>query len=334
MTDTATHPGVVDNDTSADDLDTTNKAGDESTERPLSARELAMEELHAKRRQEIATELGGEIDEQIATQTEDEPAQPDTQAQASTVRVKVDGEELDVPLDELKRQYQKNAAADKRLEEASRLLREAKEASERAAQIKAQQGDEPAPNVSTARAATPPDDSSAPAIGELHTKFVTSLYEGDDANSAKLLDELVEAKLQARAGATQSRADIVAEVKKQLEEDSAFEQFSKAFDDIWSDPYLSNIADQHLSNELNSGKHPNLNSALTAAGLATRDWMRSRGMKVKEERTQTADLNARLERKAGLPQLPSASVRATSMEEPPANAASVIAEMRRARGQA
>lgn len=50
---------------------------------------------------------------------------------AKTLRVKVDGEEREVPVDEIVARYQKEASAEKRFEEAARLRKEAEESSTR-----------------------------------------------------------------------------------------------------------------------------------------------------------------------------------------------------------
>lgn len=60
-----------------------------------------------------------------------EESAPETPA-VQTVRVKIDGEEKEVPLDHVVAKYQKDAAAEKRLEEASKMRREAEEAAQRA----------------------------------------------------------------------------------------------------------------------------------------------------------------------------------------------------------
>jgi hypothetical protein len=61
--------------------------------------------------------------EQSDAQADAEPETPAVQ----TVRVKIDGEEREVPVDEVVTAYQKDAAASKRFEEAARVRREADE---------------------------------------------------------------------------------------------------------------------------------------------------------------------------------------------------------------
>ena len=86
------------------------------------------------------------------------------------VRRKVNGVEELVPLADVMRTHQKTATADQRLEEATRLLREA-EARSRAV-----------PEVA-APAATPPKDEAADIAAEL----TTALFAGDEEKARELL---------------------------------------------------------------------------------------------------------------------------------------------------
>src|SRR6266404_5937236 len=121
-----------------------------------SPRELAMDALESRHQQQMAESNGWELPSedapepivppvedaaaaQLAAQLADPaaaaaataaaPAASDPPADApAKVKIKIDGVESEVPMDEVIRQYQKNSSADKRLAEATRLLREAQEA--------------------------------------------------------------------------------------------------------------------------------------------------------------------------------------------------------------
>ena len=87
----------------------------------IAATRLA--QLSEETNMEVApVEEGLTTESQVAAQLEAQPAAP-----VEKVKVKVDGTELEVSQEELVRTFQKNAAADKRLEEATRLLREAEQ---------------------------------------------------------------------------------------------------------------------------------------------------------------------------------------------------------------
>ncbi len=103
-----------------------------ATEVQPSARELMMEKIAAENSVRVKNDFDGmdedaDIDQdnpdadQLALQ---QPATPPV-ATPKVHTLKVDGEERTVTDDELIRSYQKNAAADRRLEEATQLLRQA-----------------------------------------------------------------------------------------------------------------------------------------------------------------------------------------------------------------
>lgn len=315
--DTATDTGVVDATAPAViESEAGNAAEGAEAEAPKSPRELAMEALHNDRMAVLNDEIGGAID-QIETQTAEA-------APATTIKVKVDGEEQEVTQDELVRAYQKNSAADRRLEEASRISREAKELLASAQLQVTRQATEKEP---------PP---AAAEEDEVFDRFVSTLYEGDKEAAKAAYRELQQKTTgKGRDTATPSRAEIVEEVKQQLELDSALAGFRKEFPDIWKDPHLSKIADERLDAELAGGKHATFNDAMIAAGNGTRDWMKSVGMTgTLAQDTPTVDLNTRLERKAGITNLRTASTRNATAPEPEASdQRSVIADMRKARGQ-
>ena len=104
-------------------------ADDESkTEvREPSARELAMEAIAEQNIKRLEEEAGTPEpqptqDQQIAAQLEAAPED----ISKMRVKVKIDGVESEVTIEEMQRQYQKNGAAERRLEEATRLLNEAR----------------------------------------------------------------------------------------------------------------------------------------------------------------------------------------------------------------
>ena len=164
-------------------------AGDvdvDATDRPKSAREIAMEQIDQANMRRLEEESGVKIidededpDEQLEQQlTLPEPAPAAVAAPAPTsVKTKVDGEEREVPLDELVRSYQKNATADKRLEEATRLLREA---NERSAQLAAQ-----------VTAPKTPDPVPASDVQAQVKDALGKLYEGDTEAAAAVFGALL-----------------------------------------------------------------------------------------------------------------------------------------------
>lgn len=335
-TDTATQEGVVEG---ADPAGSA--ATDEQIERAPTAREQAMEQIHANRMEALAAEVaesggdgGGDVDEQLERQVGG--VLDDAALAATKVRVKVDGEESEVSIEDLRRSYQKDAAATKRLDEASRLLREARETQERAAAAAAP----PAKAADAGTGDAPPVKDEEPNARAAVRGALDALLEGDEDKATDLLAGAVEQIAGQRTGegrgdaATLDPDAIARQVKQELEQDSALAKFATDYQEIVSDPYLAELADRHLAAELKSGKHKTFGDALNASGGKVRDWMKERGLAVSKQTSPTTDLGQRRERKATLDSVSGAAVRSTSAEAPPATTSSVIAEMRQARGQA
>jgi len=129
------------------------------------------------------------------------------------VRVKVDGEELELPLSEVVRSYQKDATATKRLQEATRLLEIAENQAKTVATTPKEENNQQQPETGEAREAR-----LAKILGA-----ASKLYEGDEASFAESMLEMFE---ESGAKATQNpqidTATIAAEVRQQLAVESAY----------------------------------------------------------------------------------------------------------------
>lgn len=289
----------------------------EQTERPKSARELAMEQLDQSRRSRLKEE-GIDLDEDDTSVAE----MPDDPPAPKKVKLKVDGEEREVDeqavIDAGIRALQKESAADKRLEEATRLLREAQQ------QVARQTAVEP-PKVEQ------PDD-------DVEQEVIDALMTGDEDKARLALRKFREVARpvvqdEGRA-AIPDPSRIAAEVKAQLSFESASEKFKGDFPEIVADPYLAGIADQHLDAALKSGTHKTWDSALTAAGKATRDWMEKIRGEAPQAMPPTTQRTGLAEKKRGIDVIPSASSSASvAADDEPESVSSVIAAMKKARGQ-
>lgn len=294
----------------------------ETTPEP-TAREIAMEAIANQRQGEFDAENRGEQhkpgsvtasqDDQIAAQLGDkEPANLDDQV----VKVKIDGVESEVTVSEMRRQYQKNGAAERRLEEATKLLNEARAA---------------------AQSATPPvgvvqDDKKLDSDVEGEAKaLLEALFSGDES---KALEELKRFRT-GRGDQTptldvdQIAAQLTPAIRQQLFVESALEKFAGDFPDIVADTHLADLADMFLDAEVKAGTP--YDQALEQAGLRTRDWLSSKGVTTHQP-NPTIDRNTKLERKAGIDKIPALNSKATTVEVPEPSASDVIKEMRRARG--
>jgi hypothetical protein len=313
----------------------------ETKERPKSEREIAMEALGASRLESLAADGvvldPADTDAQISAQTEgvkEQVTEAVTEAVVETkpaeepqmVKVKVNGVEELVPLDKVVAQYQKSSAADKRLEEATRLLEEAREQHAKAA------------TVTEKKAAAEQIVQAQEGVAALKKQFFDSLFEGnqEDAKSAfdKIINESVATALKGREQpATPDEASIIAKVAPAVEQSlavkSALTQFRKDFPNLAKDPHLSvrayDLADQLVAD----GK--SYDEALKEAGTKTIDWMRET-LGVKSTVTVSTTRTEKTGRKAEIDNPQTASVKTVMADAPQEqNVAQSIADMRKTR---
>ena len=251
-----------------------------------------------------------------------EPAKPETQLiddpTKFMVKLKVDGQEIVMPLADVVRIQQKEQAANKRLEEATRTLQEARA--------------QPAP--------TKPEPEQRPEDWEAtKSEFITALYSGDEKKTAAAIDKIF--AVGAQKATPTPAIDVTAAVQQELKKsavESALEKFRSDYSDIVSDPYLPMIADKFLADELQGaplealpkGEIPKV---LDRAGKATRDWVASRAPK-SNATTEPTTRTERTARKAMIDEIPSVTAGSGSVQERPETRESVLDAMRKARGLA
>jgi hypothetical protein len=307
----------------------------EDTPAVKSQRELAMESIAAGRTDYLSAEIGHRVDEDPAEIEPEEVVKVNEAIKIDEevskqlddgllhgdlgkvkVLAKIDGEEVEVTVDQMLRQYQKNSAADKRLADATRILEQAK-----AQQIKPEPEKEPPPEIDEL------------AVGK---EFINSMMEGDEE---KALQAWVKATRKERNVPTPEdstkleeklTSKVTQSVKQQIEAEAVLSQFQKDFPEIPADPYLAQLAETFWQEELNSGK--GFGPGLQEAGKRVRDWLGEKTGGKQKDDTTTIHRAEKLDRKSGIDTIPGANVRATTVEEPVQNASSIIAEMRKARG--
>jgi hypothetical protein len=324
----------------------------EAAEVPKSPRELAMEALETRHQQQMAESNGYELPvdepaepepapapaEQLAAQLADPPAAV-TEAPA-TVRVKVDGVETDVPLDEVVRQYQKNSSADKRLNEATRLLREAQEAQaqrllleQQEAQLRAQQA---------ATTATPnPATTDTPPVDESGKEFLKALFEGDEENALTALQKVIGGRQQpATAAAPTLDIDQIAnavtqQVQQKFAVESALAQNQRDYPELYSDPDMEALA----LTKIHRLREQNGSDFFTALDTVSKDmankfgWAASTaaGRPAEPAPTTSSARTAKLEQKRSIDNVASVNTKTTTTEQQPENPSDVIAAMKAAR---
>lgn len=336
-----------------------NTESDDTVKREPTARELAMEQIAAGRNAEFEKETGIKIEafttdpdvdpadaeaeaarqaaeksgEQTATTAIDQLAQQlETQATAAAddlpsrkVKVKIDGVESEVSIEEMQREYQKGRTADKRLAEAAeqrRLLQEE--------QLAAQ-----------TRNATPTAVEVDPAVAK---KFTAALFGGDEDTATSAFAEAVSTAVQAemskagRSNATQPDPRTIAqqvtqEVKQQLVFDSALERSKQDYPQLYADPDIEALGASKIQRRMND-EGLSFADALKSVGdeFSTKFGWRAAGRPDATTSTMTRD--AKLERKAAIDNVSGINVKSTTTEEPPKTSSDIIAEIARARGQA
>ena len=284
---------------------------EEVTERPLTPREQAMEAISSSRATQFEEESGISLspqEEQVAEQL----AEPEVQK----IKVKVDGVEQEVDVDTLVRTFQKNSAADRRLEEATRLLREAEE---RAAQAESSSEQQVVEQSS--------DDLRAEAA-----QIIDRMYDGDKDAAA---DALIQLMSKAKGGdqptqvpaQTVDEGEITDRVLARMAVNAAFEKVKTDYPEIISNPDLEVLTAMKIDRAVAAGT-PRAQAMLEAAD----EVYRSIG-KEPAGRQKPAPVNSRQDNKARLDNIPTASASATPSESPSENnsPSSVIAEMAKKR---
>lgn len=227
------------------------------------------------------------------------------------ITLKVDGKEIQVPESKIyeagRRTLQKEVAADKRLEEATRLLREAE-----------------------ARTKQPSTTDVAQQQQYDAATLAQALSSGDPQLAALAVEELMKGGRQAI-----QPADIFNYVQQftaqEIEARTAQEKFVTDYADIVQDPFLLqlavNLEDQRLA-RVAAGVEPviPLGEAFKTHGETIRKW----------KGTQAPNTLAdKQERKATVQTLPSAKAKAPAPETTkPESVADIINDMRKARKQA
>lgn len=295
----------------------------------LSARDQAMAAIEQQIERQYV-EMGA-LDPQTVDTAHEGGQSTDTPAAASAVpvtdrqqvvRVKVDGEERELPLEEVVKGYQIDAAARKRLEEATlkqkELERKERELAEREARLQGGSDDD------QSLSGTTPDESAK----EKARALVERLIEGDIDEAAEMLAGVIgggssaavdESKITSMISQAEAQRDFEREMK------AAKQLFDAEFAEINKDPNLAKVANDIFAAEIQAGRLPT--EAARAAGSGTREWL--------QQLTGRADGAAanRTARKQTIDTLPRAGVRSAGNRSDDESVADVIADMRRLRGQ-
>lgn len=289
----------------------------------LSDRERYMEQIALQREQTLEQPA----DEPIHEDGIDKPAEI-RQDTTQTVKVKIDGEEKEVPLSEVVAEYQKGQTADYRLQEASRKLKglEDKEAELTAKEAEINKNQEQIDRQTETETATDDDDA---AIEEAAERLIE---DGDVKPLVAAVRKVVLKELGTKGNGAPNPQEVTRLVderlnaeRQRMEHSAANAQFTKDHPDIIANPRLLQLANNIYYEKLNEGK--SIGDAMAAAGKEVKELFGGGKPSTREEK-QT--------RKESLSNLPVTGARASSRadDDRPQTTSEVIAEMRRARGMA
>lgn len=302
-------------------------------------RELQTEAIARRRAEEVAEENRQAVEAGLLPAPQEKPAEAEALADAPIykkdgkwyTKTKVDGKEQEVLWDSVLRTFQKNQAADVRLNQASEALREA---NARAKQI-VDQAVIDAKNRQGKQPSSSGDAADEETLGIVERAF-SELVEGSPKEGAKLL-----AQVMGRMKATPQSAAVdiqgqVAEAVARMEEHrtlvSAVKKFETDHPDLAADPFLRSMVDKE--SEV-------LQADPDFQGRSPSDILEESARRAKEKiaaiaSRQTPAVADRHQRKvAAAAPGPGTSARRPAPQQPqPPTVAQKLAAMRAARGQA
>lgn len=299
----------------------------EQVEPPKSNRELAMEAIAETRMRQVNEEMGipPEASEPVTPTQENEhetvEAQIDAQMtiddpKGKRVRIKVDGQEQDVPLEDVLRSYQKSTAADKRLEEATRVLKEAKAQAEALASVQEPQQEQPV----TPKAG--PDELKVAVKTAL-----SKVFEGDEEAAAEELAKVlaIQATPQKAPEAPQIDINAIADqLQQRMQVQNAIEKVKTDYPDLLNDPDLDQFTYLKVMAKEEAGI-PRHIALLEAAEEVYQKFGKKAGRQ--NAPTDSAVREQKLARKAAIDTVPVAHAAAAGVPQEDASPSAVIAEI-------
>ena len=315
----------------------------------LSPREKAIEELVSKRNDEFEEETGEppsseEVEEIKEVEAKsDDPAPIWRDGDSWYTIVKVDGEDITVPFDDLKSSHQKDKASQKRFEEAAEYGRRIQE---REAQLNAyvqnMQRSQKAPQQQPPSKDAAPEQEQPDDSPDLIKKYHEALYEDDADKAAELFKALtnkgrshpatqnVEEVVQKVLGTTFAQQRAQSQRQQQWAYQKSLEDAVKWFDDEYPDiakvPELRAIADNRTIDLTQNNPDWTPKQIMKEAAESTRQW-------AKDILSPSSERVTRKKRIVQHPRAASASSKIGEDEPVPETASDIIEEMKRVRGQ-
>lgn len=285
---------------------------------------------HRDTQEEKEAELLGTSEEEVEAESEEgeKPADPVFQKDGVWMtRAKVNGEELEVPIDDMKTRYQKDTAAEKRLEEAAEKMRQVELREQQLYAYEQQLRQQPSSDA----AGSAPSDNDAQ--NDAIKKAVEAIYSGEEDAAQQALQDAI-----ASSGRDQEQVatpeQIVAEVENRIaarnaEHDRvrAVQKFQQEYPEIAKDQDLWEIADRHTIRVYEENPDATMTEIILEAGKRTREWY---GYK-----SPAKTAKAEKKRKAASDSVSGVNARASLGEDDPRplTPSEIIEEMRSARVQ-
>ncbi len=240
------------------------------------------------------------------------------------INVKIDGEELELPLSEVVKGYQKDATASKRLADAREKLKELEqreaELKERELSLKAKESEESTETQSADELPSEGDKSDA-------ERMYQQLLYGDDEEGVKVVETFIDkfGRAESQAIPTDEIISIATQnVLQTILYNEALDKFKRDFSDVAEDDFLANYASSLLKQA--AAESQTYEEAFEKVGNAAREKALEIAKKFRA--------NERNDRKESLEPEPSRlSVAAERPLEKTETMADIIAEIRKQRGQ-
>ena len=281
-----------------------------------SPRDEAMQRMVEARQAQEAEEIAGTGEQPDTDDQTSEPVYRNNDGQYVT-RVKVNGQEFETTLDDLKAKAQMNWAADQRLQQAKELQYRLQ-----------QQQAELETRANQQQESTNSDESDD--LTESSREIVDLLYDGESDEAAARLASIM------RGRNTSDSAEQAAQKALQILNQQAFDrevvegnrEFASEFSDLAEDPDLYRMANQRTIDLMQ--QHPDWTpkQVIKTAGEQTRTWLQQKTGRVSDTR------EGRKQQLSSLPRSGAGTPYQHPEEPPPQTASDVIQEMRRQRGQA
>ena len=256
------------------------------------------------------------------------------------VNAKVNGENTSVPWEQVVSQYQKNTAADQRLQQASDRQRELADYEEKLNAYRAQL--EAQTRQLSATDASEEESPSSDATDALYEQYHDALFQGDEVKASGLLKKIRSADRQPAQQVDvssiieQTKAEMREEEKQarergyEMRRKQAVEMFHSEYPDVAQDTGMLAVADRRSAELYSENPTRDPWDIMQECANYAQDWLKTKvdsmGGGPKEE--------SRAQRKQNLDEVVPRNVKShigDDMEEP--TYSDIIAEMKQGRGQ-